>query len=659
MIIASLYPCPFDPEPRHDANAAIIKDDVIYAYEEEKLTMTKREETVKFPERSLMMGCKELNILPSEIDVWVFPTTAKTIDLDDMFNFFCNIFKAYLGKREDFEKWYKTHVYFVDHQLSHAALAVFASGFKECAFLCQDGGGDPGDRRNLIFGEYRDGEFHVIKSHFGLKNVCSYHAFLSDSIGFSRGDNGKTSGLAAYGTIRPALLEKFQSLLSVEEDGIDFEKTQYKRSEVNLSKIKPFGYKRTKIFNTYPSDNNVFRIGLEYLPQDIAAAGEHALQKSLLDFLKHVKKYTSMDKIVFSGGLFLNVALNNKILESEIFKEIFIPMAAGDTGLSLGGAFYIKNKLEGIDRDENLVPFLGPSFSENEIRDLLDRFRLNYTKEKNISKVCAQLIAEGNVVGWFRGRGEYGPRSLGNRSILADPRDPRSKIRINQLLKKRDWFMPYAPSIMEEYLHEWARIPHSAWYMQIAFKIFEDKKHLIPAAIHADDSSRLHVIRRDINEKYWKVIDYFREITGMPLILNTSFNRHGISTISTPRQAIEHFLEGCMDYLAIEDFLINFSENRVVSQYMPIEKEEEVCLAEDCIKRLKIVFEHGSGEQLSKYLEYLSSMLGIKITFNRDKFLIKEKELNIDKAIDFLIKVVNDDFKVVTVVAETHTIDKS
>ncbi|MGA1823495.1 MAG: carbamoyltransferase C-terminal domain-containing protein [bacterium] len=656
MIIASLYPCPFDPDARHDANATLIKDEALYAYEEEKLTMIKREETARFSERSLMMGCKELHVLPSEIDIWVFPKMAKPVDLNEMFYFFSAIFKAYTGSRDDFPQWYDTHVYFVDHQLSHAAIAVFASGFKECAFLCQDGGGDSGDHRNLIFGEYKNGEFHVLKSDSGLLNICSYHGFLSDVIGFARGDNGKTSGLAAYGRVQPELLKRFQTLLTVQEDGILFTKKQYARSEVNLGKVRPFEYSRAKIFNTYPSDNNIFRMSLDHLPHDIAATGEYVLQKAFLDFLKQVKKYTSMDKIAFSGGLFLNVAINNKILESGIFNEIYIPMAAGDSGLSLGGALYIKNKEKKIDQKGMLTPLLGPSYDTNEIHALLDRFRLNYREVGDIANECARLIAEGNVVGWFQGRGEYGPRSLGNRSILADPRNARSKIRINQLLKKRDWFMPYAPSIMAEHLCEWVTNPHEAWYMQIAFKVFEEKRHMIPAAIHTDGSSRLHVVRREVNDKYWRLLDCFRKITGIPLVLNTSFNRHGISTISTPRQAIEHLLEGCMDYCALDDFLIEFSANRIVSASMPHEKEEDVCLAEDCIRRLKIVAAHATGDQVSEYCKNLSSLVGVTITLNGGKFLIHNKELPLGEAIDFLIRLVNSRVQCDEIIANTDEI---
>ena len=198
MIIASLYPCPFDPSPRerHDPNAAIIKDGAVYAYEEAKLTSVKSEETTKFPERGLLMGCKELGITPADVDRWVFPTPSRPVDMKEQFIFFSWLFKAYKGSFEDFPAWYKAHVSFVDHHMSHAALAVLASPFNECAFISQDGGGDPGDPRDFILGEYKNGKFAVRKGHTGLSNICVFHAFVTDALGFYGLDSGKTSGLA-------------------------------------------------------------------------------------------------------------------------------------------------------------------------------------------------------------------------------------------------------------------------------------------------------------------------------------------------------------------------------------------------------------------------------------------------------------------------------
>jgi carbamoyltransferase len=217
--------------------------------------------------------------------------------------------------------------------------------------------------------------------------------------------------------------------------------------------------------------------------------------------------------------------------------------------------------------------------------------------------VAAELLTEGSVIGWFQGRAEYGPRSLGSRSILADPRKFDSKSRVNQLLKKRDWFMPYAPSMLEEYSRDWLEIDKFSPYMQFALKIKSEKQKLIPAAVHVDGTSRVHSVRREWNAKYWSLIEEFRILTGVPMVLNTSFNRHGISTIATPKQAVEHLLSGSMDYLIIDDFIVSLSENRNFS-----EKDFETFLSEEQLlddmvsNRLELLDKIGTSQQREFYL---------------------------------------------------------
>ena len=226
MIIASMYPSPFDMEEAHDQNSCLIVGEKFYAYEEEKLTSVKSESTVRFPERSLMMGMKELNVFPNEVDYWVFTKPAK-IDLEYMQYFFSYILKAYTGNRQEFGKWFKKKVKFVTHQIAHASLGVYGSNFNECVFLCLDGGGDPGDQRNFIFGEYTNEKFKILKSSKGLKNIGVFHAFIADSLGFPGNDNGKVSGFAGYGKVIPELEKKFRSFIKINEDGIIFERKRY------------------------------------------------------------------------------------------------------------------------------------------------------------------------------------------------------------------------------------------------------------------------------------------------------------------------------------------------------------------------------------------------------------------------------------------------
>ena len=625
MIIASLYPCPYDPQIRHDLNAALIQDEKVYAYEEDKLTGIKNEYTVQFPERSLMMGCKELGVLPRDVDIWVLPPPREKPRMEVQFTFFATIIKAYEGSFDRFEAWYDDRVRFIDHHVCHASAAIHTSGFEECVFVSQDGGGDMGDSRDMIFGEFHDGEMRILGQHQGLQNICSYHAFVTDACGFNGGENGKTSGLAAYGTVQPQLLDRLRALIREDGDGLTFDRERYSRTPVNLNKVRPQEYDRNKIFLQVPSDTNVLRMALGYLPQDIAATGEALLQEAFLDFLKRVKKCVSSRKIVFSGGLFQNVALNRAIAVSGLFDDYFFPMASSDAGLALGAALKVKHDIERAAVDVSNRPangpmpaFIGPSFPDAEVEGLLDRFQLHYTRSDNPSEAAAEMLNDGNVVGWFQGRAEHGPRSLGARSILADPRSLQSKQRVNQRLKRRDWFMPYAPSILEKAFEEWREHPVFSPYMQIAFTVPEGLRGKIPAAVHVDGTSRINVVRQADNPAYWKLIDGFRRRTGLPLVLNTSFNRHGIPTISSPRQAIEHLMEGCMDSLVIGNFVVCFADNRMAPEAEETLLSEEDLLIEDCIRRIATVARMGTAKELRDYLDGLSRLVGGPVEVNGD-----------------------------------------
>ena len=645
MIIASMYPCPFDMEETHDQNSTVIFNEKIFSYEEEKLTSIKEESTVRFPERSLMMGMKELNLYPEQVDFWVFTKPPK-VNLEEMYYFFTNIVKAFNGDRIEFKKWYKNKVKFLHHQISHASLATYGSGFEKCAFLCLDGGGDPGDQRNFIFGEFVNNKFKILRSNKGLKNIGAFHSFIADSLGFAGNENGKVSGLAGYGNIIPELEIELKKLIKINNNGIVFNRKRFNPTKVRLSKIKAKEYSRLKIFNTFPSDTNIFRISSKYLPQDIAATGEKVFQESVLKLIQLLKKETKLKKIVFSGGIFQNVSLNNLILKSEIFKEVYFPMASGDSGQSLGTALYFKNQQKKSLKNKEITPLLGPSFSDFEIEELLKKSRINYVKEKNIEKKVAKLINEDNTIGWFQTRGEYGKRSLGARSILGDPRKLESKSRINQLLKKRDWFMPYAPSVLEEYVSDYVKFSKKSPYMQIAFDVKKDKKNTICSAVHVDGTARIHTVKKSVNPKYWNLINEFRLITGIPIILNTSFNRHHIPTISEPRQAIEHLLDGCMDYLAIGSFLLSFKDNRIADEPFRKEESEEYSLKKDCILRLSNLLEHEKNiENVIEYVKKLGKFLQIRLSYDGKKFRLENKVIVENKIEEKLLEEIATNYK--------------
>jgi len=620
MIIASIYPSPFDTGERHESNASIIKDGQIYSYEEAKLTSVKLDSTIKYPERSLFFGCKQLRITPDKINKWVFPRISRKINDYELIDFF-SYFKIYFKDKAKFQAWKKNNIVFYEHHLMHAGLAVYGSKFRKCSYITADGGGDGGDFFNFKFGEFDGKNFKTLFKFKGNESLASFHGWIADAMGMSGGENGKVSGLAAYGEISKELRKKFYDILPVSKLKIGFKRKRFVGSKVNLEKLKAQEYDRAKIINTYPSDTNVFRISKKFLPQDIAATAEDVLIEKFLTVLKKFKKITKYNYISFSGGLFNNVGLNNKIIESKIFDDVYFTFAPSDSGLSLGGALILWHKIKKRSNSKSILsPYLGPSFSDAEIEEIIKKFNLKYKKVKNKNYVTAKLITNNKVIGYFQGRAEIGPRSLGARSILANPSNKYSKAIINQHLKKRDWYMPYAPSINIEFAKKYTRNKYRCRYMQIAYKI-DNNFNDLRSSIHNDFTSRIHCVDKKINPNFWNLIQEIKKINGIPAVLNTSFNRHGISTISSPRQAIEHLLEGCMDYLIISNYVISAKDNRKFNRKkIKIDTELEN-LKKFSKKRFRAINKFLTKNEKKHYLKSLN-----RINLNKNKIInIKNK----------------------------------
>lgn len=620
MNIVSLYPCPLDVQDRHDINAAVCRGEELYAYEEDKLTTVKQEPTAKFPERSLFFGLRELQLPIQEVDLWVFPIPSREIPENHWYFFFSNIVKAYTGPRDGFAGWLKGRLAFVPHHISHSAAAVYTSEFDACAFLSADGGGDLGDPRNMIFGAFKEDTFTVLGEAHGLLTLASFHAYITDAIG-GLGDNYKTTGLASYGAVSLELYRQLRELFTRDGAGWRFERARYRPSPHAFQSIKADAYRRSKVLNCVPTDTNVFRICRPFLPHTVAATGERLLQDLTLELVQRVKEETGAGRLVLSGGLFQNVAVNRRIVDSGLFREVHVPMAPSDAGLALGQLLYERHRRDrGLPRTKKQTAYLGPAFTEKEIGSLVRETRIVHAQPADLVEWAVERLAAGKVVGWFQGRAEHGPRSLGNRSILADPRDPSVKARVNQLLKKREWFMPYAPAILEERAAEWVEGCFSSPYMQFAFRMRPEKRSAVPAAVHVDGTSRVQTVSAEDNPLLHRLISRFHERTGVPMLLNTSFNRHGIATISSPRQAIDHFLEGCVDALAVGPYAMDLDANRRLA---PLESEaelsEQVLLARHCIDHFANLLEAGvEGMPWAVLLAQFRKEFGLELTLADD-----------------------------------------
>jgi carbamoyltransferase len=290
--------------------------------------------------------------------------------------------------------------------------------------------------------------------------------------------------------------------------------------------------------------------------KNLAACAQKVLEKRTKELVENTVEKTGVKKVCLGGGTFLNVKVNKKIRESEKVEEVFIFPNPGDAGIDVGAAIYtywketekpVKNKLETV--------YFGTEFSNEEIEKELEEIKIKYEKV-NPSKAGADLIAEGKVIGWFQGAMEYGPRALGNRSVLADPRNPKMREKINKYLKRREWFMPFAPSMLDKAKEEYLVNAIESPFMIMAFDVQKNKIKDFPAAIHVDGTTRPQTVKKEFNEKYWKLIKQFEKNTGIPIVLNTSFNKHGCVMVRTPVEALNHLFWNCVEELIIGDYRV-------------------------------------------------------------------------------------------------------
>ncbi|RLF53216.1 MAG: carbamoyltransferase, partial [Thermoplasmata archaeon] len=291
--------------------------------------------------------------------------------------------------------------------------------------------------------------------------------------------------------------------------------------------------------------------------KDLAFAVQYFLEEIGMNLARQAIEITGSHKICLTGGVALNCKMNKKIMELPEVKDIFIQPVANDAGLTLGAVLEASSKHGYNPRFTMKHNYFGPSYDNNTVKSILKERNIVFSKVKSLKNI-AQAIANGKFVGWFQGKMEMGPRALGNRSILCDPRRNDLKDKLNELVKHREKWRPYAPSILEEYAGEYIKnYKTAAPFMIKTFDVHEECHKQIEAVLHPiDKTTRPHVVNKDINPRYWKLIDEFRKITGIPLILNTSFNDHGEPIVCTPQDAIRVFFDTGLDILVIEDYIV-------------------------------------------------------------------------------------------------------
>lgn len=547
MNLLSVYPAPL-VSYTHDASATILSDSGDqYAYEEEKLSRFQHAIS-DFPEKSTILGLKTLGLNPADIDLLVL-TSVNHCDERSDYSLKVEYIKDLLSLRWNLE------VECVPHHLAHSGLAVLTSPFRECIFLTMDGGGD-----GLMghWGIYQNHEFKIIEQ-LELSPAVLFR-YLTCLAGFSLFEEGKLMGLSSYGSMNRRFYDWLKQNFWIESGGAAMRTSEEVRltytSTLDPQLANPDTFRRHKYLQREVHfENSGGQWLTDLAPLEIAHTGQRFFEELVLEAAQNIVKRTGARNLAFGGGAFQNIVLNGRLKAMPGFNT-HVSMAPHDAGLSLGAGLIKWHQKTGRNHGHPVSAYLGPEFSEHEIERLLLYFSLTYERRSDINEIVVAAIIEGKVVGWFQGRAEFGARALGARSVLADPRNVDAKSRLNQSLKKRDWFMPYAPSVLEEYGQQYFEDFKSSPYMNVGFRVRSDKVHLIPAAIHVDGSCRAHTVSAEQHPTYYRLITAFYERTGIPMVLNTSFNRHGVPIVATPRQAIQHLLEGNVDMLAIENFVV-------------------------------------------------------------------------------------------------------
>ena len=448
-IIASIYPFPFSIGQGHDTNFTLIKNGRIFSFEEGKINEIVNSQSDRFPEKTMLSACKQLKLNLNEVDHWVFGCR-KFVEEKPALEYFFSKFKAKSYK----ELKLKKGIHYVNHHLAHASLAIYGSGIKEGIFLCLDDGGDEAYPYDTAWGVFKNNKIKLNgKYNKGGWGLARFHNFICEAVGYLGNiDNGKVMGLSAYGKVNDKLYNKLRKFLVISKNGFSVNfllRHNLKQSKPRYHKLKLDAYQSYKILNSPNPPAELKEITKYYSNLDIAATGQKVVEDVALETVKNMIKKTKKRNLVCSGGFFQNVSFNKRLLELGLDK-VYLPSAPNDAGLSLGAALYYKMSQEKKKSNKLLSPYLGPFFSSNEIENLIKDFKLDYRKSDNICFKTAKLLSKGKIVGWFQGRSDLGPRALGARSVLADPRNIQNKARVNQLLKKREWFMPYAPSILSD-----------------------------------------------------------------------------------------------------------------------------------------------------------------------------------------------------------------
>jgi carbamoyltransferase len=458
----------------------------------------------------------------------------------------------------------QVRIHHVEHHHAHLASAFFASPFEEAAIVSIDGFGD---FSSLMWGVGKGNHFDVHGAVRFPHSLGLFYTAFTQFLGFPKyGDEYKMMGLSAYG--EPRYVSQVRDVVRTVDDQIrlnlDYFVHHSEGVEMSWNDCEPtvgrvYSAKLPEAFGT-PREP---RSELEQRHSDLAASVQAVLEERYFEILNFVQRKTGMKKLCLAGGVALNCVANGKVFEKTPFQEIYIQAAAHDAGTSIGAALYVSHQV--LKRPRCFLMrhvYYGPAYTESEIRGELDDTGVCYhpLAEEELVDRTARQIADGKIVGWFQGRMEFGPRALGNRSILADPRRHDMKDILNKRIKFREPFRPFCPSVLAEATGQFFESSYPSPFMVQAYRIKPEQRDNIPAVTHQDGTGRLQTVEKDVNPLYWNLLNRFGELTGVPILINTSFNENE-PIVNTPREALDCFLRTNMDALVIGPFFLSKSEN--------------------------------------------------------------------------------------------------
>jgi carbamoyltransferase len=458
----------------------------------------------------------------------------------------------------------------IEHHQAHLASSFFVSPFERAALLSADG---LGDFASSMWGVGEGSRMTIHGSVAFPHSLGLFYSAVTQFLGFLRfGDEYKVMGLGAYG--QPDRLEAFRDIVRFDENsrangfrlGLDYfthHRTGPEMTWADADKTptlgKMFSPEMSRLLGPVRHPDEP----LEPRHKNLASSLQVRLEEVYLGMLRKLAKETGMKSVCLAGGVAFNCVANGKIFDSTGFESVYVHPAAGDGGLSVGAAFYVWHQILGQPRAFVMNhAYWGPGYSRDETRRAIDLsaiahngYSISEFSEPDLMRSTAQIIADGKILGWFQGRAEWGPRALGNRSIVADPRRPEMKEILNRRIKHREIFRPFAPSILSECTGAYFEKSHPSPFMTLAYSVRPEMRDKIPAPTHVDGTGRLQTVTREANPRYWQLIKAFENLTGVPVVLNTSFNDNE-PIVCRPEEAIDCFLRTKMDALVLNDFLI-------------------------------------------------------------------------------------------------------